>query len=68
MIYLYTNENCPKCEDLKQLYKQTGVRYIELSANRLKTPENEIDREALIEASMRNMELPVIVEVLENGE
>lgn len=63
MLYLYTNSNCPKCEKLKEKYRLENTQYIERDASRIKTPEDEIDREALIQASMQNLILPVIVEV-----
>lgn len=63
MIYLYTNSNCPKCEKLKEKYRLENTQYIERDASRIKTPEDEIDREALIQASMQNLILPVIVDL-----
>lgn len=62
MIYLYTTDNCCNCESLKQEYKTKNIQYVERSADRIKSPVDEIDREALINASMNNMELPVIVD------
>ncbi|MDP2683612.1 MAG: hypothetical protein Q8P20_01020 [bacterium] len=62
MIYVYTNATCPKCDVLKIQLKERGDAYIERSADRLKNPQDEIDREALIEASMQNMTLPVMIE------
>lgn len=61
MIYLYTAENCPKCEILKKKYRTEGIRFVERNADRIKQPEDEIDQEALVQASMQNMELPVEV-------
>ena len=63
MKYIYTAEDCPKCKILKTKYKTEGVRFEERSADRIKQPEDEIDREALVQASMQNMELPVEVDV-----
>jgi len=51
---------------LKRQLKEKGTPYTERSAERLKSPEDEIDREALIEGSMGNMELPIMVEWEEN--
>ena len=62
MFYIFTQEECPKCESLKMKLKEDGQEYVERDATRLKNPADEIDREGLIEASMNNMELPVIVE------
>jgi len=63
MKYMYTAENCQKCEILKKKYKVEGVRFVERNADRIKQPEDEIDREALVQASMQNMELPVEVDM-----
>ncbi len=63
MKFIYTSEDCPKCEKLKKKYKAEGVRFEERSADRIKQPEDEVDREALVQASMQNMELPVEVEM-----
>ncbi|MFN3531484.1 MAG: hypothetical protein ACK41Q_03070 [Candidatus Brocadia sp.] len=63
MKYLYTAENCPKCESLKKKYRSEGVRFVERNADRIKQPEDEIDQEALVQASMQNMELPVEVNI-----
>lgn len=63
MKYIYTAEDCPKCESLKKKYKKEGVSFVERDADRIKQPEDEIDREALVQASMQNMELPVEVDV-----
>ena len=62
LIYIFTAENCPKCDVLKIQLKEGDDAYIERSADRLKNPEDAIDIEALIVASMQNMTLPVIVE------
>lgn len=62
MIYIYTADNCPKCESLKKRYNDAGINFVERSAERIKLPEDEIDREAIVQASMNNMELPVEVE------
>ena len=62
MKYIYTAENCPKCEILKKKYRAEGVLFAERNADRIKQPEDEIDREALVQASMQNMELPVEID------
>ena len=62
-MYIYTAENCPKCDALKRQLREVGKNmYVERSADRIKAPVDKIDRDALIEASMNNMTLPVIVE------
>ncbi|MCF6157568.1 MAG: hypothetical protein E3K32_03125 [wastewater metagenome] len=63
MKYIYTAESCPKCESLKKKYAVEGIQFIERDASRIKLPEDEIDREALVQASMQNMELPVEVDI-----
>ena len=63
MKYIYTAENCQKCETLKNKYRVEGVRFVERNADRIKQPEDEIDREALVQASMQNMELPLEVDL-----
>lgn len=63
MLYLYTNQDCPKCEKLKEKYRLENTQYVERDASRIKTPEDEIDQEALIQASLQNMELPVVVDM-----
>ncbi|MDP2683609.1 MAG: hypothetical protein Q8P20_01005 [bacterium] len=60
MIYIYTSENCPKCDVLKIQLKERGDAYIERSADRLKNPEDIIDQMALVEAAMGNNELPAV--------
>lgn len=63
MKYLYTAQDCPKCETLKKKYRSDGVQFVERNADRIKQPEDEIDQEALVQASMQNMELPVEVNI-----
>lgn len=63
MKYIYTVDNCVKCDSLKSELYDTGEYFEERDADRLKRPEDGIDREALIQASMQNMELPVVVDV-----
>lgn len=61
MVYLYSMENCPKCEALKSKLNKEGIKFEERSSDRIKKPEDAIDQEALVEASINNMEMPVIV-------
>lgn len=63
MKYIYTSNECPKCDNLKKRYNEFGIPFVERLADRIKSPEDDIDREALIQASIQNMELPVEVEV-----
>lgn len=63
MKYIYTESDCPKCEKLKTQLKKDKIIYIERPSSRIKSPEDEADREALIQASMQNLLLPVIVDL-----
>lgn len=62
MKYLYTSDNCPACVAKKEFYKALNVPFEERSADKIKAPEDDIDQEALVQASFQNMELPVEVE------
>ncbi|GAN33821.1 MAG: hypothetical protein DYG83_14530 [Candidatus Brocadia sp. AMX2] len=63
MKYIYTAPDCPKCESLKKKYRAEGIQFVERNADRIKQPEDGIDQEALVLASMQNMELPVEVNI-----
>lgn len=63
MKYLYTTDDCPRCVVLKEKYIKQGLIFSERNIDRLKQPEDEIDQEALVQASMQNMELPVEVDI-----
>lgn len=63
MKYLYTSNQCPKCDTLKKRYDEFGIIYIERIADRMKAPEDDIDIQALVQASTQNMALPVEVEI-----
>lgn len=65
MKYIYTSNECPKCDNLKKRYNEFGIPFVERIADRMKAPQDNIDIEALIVASMQNMALPVEVEVCE---
>lgn len=62
MLYLYSVESCPKCIKLKEHYAKHNIKFEERSGDRLKNPEDEIDLEALVEASSTNMSFPVVIE------
>ena len=69
MKYIYTAEDCPRCHSLMAAYKTQGIKYIERSDERLKSPaidRDEIDVDAFVQLSMQNMVLPV--EVTTDGE
>lgn len=48
---------------LKEKYDCECIEYQERDSARIKSPEDDIDREALVQASMQNMELPVEVDM-----
>lgn len=60
---IYTAPDCPKCVDQKAKWDAEGIRYEERSADRIKNHEDDYDKEAHVEASMNNMELPVIIKL-----
>lgn len=62
MRYIYTSKDCPKCTLLKAEYAKNNIAFEERDADRVKMPRDDIDREALIEGSLGNMELPIEVE------
>lgn len=61
--YLYTQDNCSLCKKVKEDYEKRGIVYVEREAIRIKSPMDEVDREALVQASMQNMLLPVEVNI-----
>ena len=63
MKYIFTDSECKKCEELKAQLRKDGILFIERHSSRIKSPEDEADREALIQASMQNMFLPVVVDL-----
>ncbi len=65
-IYIYTQPDCSKCDNLKRDYDRQGISYIERSANRFKKPpidRDDIDIDAFVQLSMQNMVLPVEIRV-----
>lgn len=64
---IYTAPDCPKCVDQKAKWDAEGIRYEERSADRIKNHQDDYDKEALVEASMNNMELPVIIKLFPFG-
>lgn len=62
MIYVYTTPNCPRCNTVKEKLKANNSVFEERSYLRIKSPQDEIDREAMVEASFVNMQLPIVVE------
>lgn len=63
MKYIYTSDSCHKCIALKEKYNRDSIEYQERDAQYIKSPQDHIDVEALIQASMQNMELPVEIEI-----
>jgi len=64
---IYTAPNCTKCEAQKKKWNAEGIAYEERSADRIKNHEDGYDKEAHVEASMNNMELPVIIKLFPFG-
>ncbi len=60
--YMYTSSLCGNCKALKKEYASKGINYIERDADRIKNPEDDIDKEAFVELSLNNMVLPIVVE------
>ncbi len=60
--YIYTQENCPKCEDLKARLTLEGEHFVERDAARLKKPQDVIDKEGFVELAFQQEALPVLVE------
>lgn len=60
---IYTTDSCIKCIEQKKKWNAEGTVYEERDAERIKSPQDDYDREALIEASINNMELPVIIKI-----
>ncbi len=66
MIYIYTQDMCSACIDLKAKYDAGGIEYIERDGGRLKTPAEDrdsIDVDAFVQLSINNMAFPVEVNV-----
>jgi len=63
MYYIYTKEDCPRCESQKKKWEADGVEYIERDANRLDggNHSDQIDVDGFVELCMNNMMLPAIV-------
>ncbi len=64
--YIYTAEDCPRCETLKSNYDEQNIEYMERSSERLTSPtedRDEIDIEAFAQLNMQNLLLPVEVNV-----
>ncbi len=65
MKYIYTAQDCPRCETLKEDYKSKGIEYTERDSDRLSNPSHdrdEVDVDAFVQLSMQNMVLPVEIE------
>ncbi len=65
MKYIYTANKCPACEALKSKYDRDGIKYVERSSQRLKTPaedHDQIDVDGFVALCQNNMELPIEVE------
>lgn len=62
MKYIYTASDCPNCENLKAFYKERHIPFEERSSDRIKSPQDSIDQEALIQSCLQNVTLPVEIE------
>lgn len=60
---IYTSPNCPRCLVQKEKWNDEGIIYEERDSDRIKNHQDEFDRDALIEASMNNLELPTILKL-----
>ncbi|MEE9215093.1 MAG: hypothetical protein V3U54_09930 [Thermodesulfobacteriota bacterium] len=66
MKYIYTQDMCSACTELKVKYDAEGTKYKERNADRLKNPANDvddIDKVAFAQLAMQNNVFPVEVEV-----
>lgn len=63
MKYIYTMAECAACDRLKAKYEKAGEPYEERNADRLKAPEDDADKEAIVLASLQNFTFPVEVTV-----
>lgn len=48
MVRVYTVENCPYCNELKELLQNDGVQFVEIDVNK---PENEAEFNKLYEVT-----------------
>jgi glutaredoxin len=66
MFYIYTEEDCPRCDKQKREWIEAGVQFEERPALRLQnktgdTPD-QIDVDGFVDLCSKNMQLPAIVE------
>jgi glutaredoxin len=62
--FIFTAEDCPRCERIKKEWKDNNYDFEERSADRLKSPgidHDEIDQEGFVSLAQNNMQLPAIV-------
>ena len=65
MIYLYTTEDCPRCDKRKKELIANGIPFTPRDSQRLTKPtddQDDIDKDAFVQLSLNNMILPVEVE------
>ncbi len=63
--YIYSVEDCPKCEKLKDKYKNGRVSFIERRGDRLANDPrifDLIDKEAFLQLQMQNLTFPVDID------
>lgn len=56
MIRLYTIDNCPYCAQLKEIFINEGVEFIEINVN---LPENESEFQKLYEVT-KSDDVPIV--------
>jgi glutaredoxin len=64
MFYIYTEEDCPRCDKQKKEWDDQGVQYEVRPASRLRGPDqaDQIDVDGFVDLCTKNMVLPAIVE------
>ncbi len=66
MKYIYSVEDCPRCEKLKNKYKESKTYFSERRGDRLANDPrmyDTIDKEAYIQLQMQNLTFPVEVDI-----
>jgi len=57
-VVIYTMKNCPECEKVKLVFKETGTSFEEKDLNVLLSENTDVD--ALTQLAMQDMSAPVI--------
>ena len=67
--YIYSVEDCPRCETLKNKYREGRVSFSERRGDRLANDPrmfDSIDKEAYIQLQMQNLTFPVEVDIVDD--